>query len=222
MKTLLIAHRGNTNDFNENTIDAFESAFAKGADGIELDVQMHKGKLIAVHDYLFDQNQEYPELETIMKLFSDKGRIEIEVKSLDLDFLPSLTSVLSRYSDADIEITTSVIGIASPIRSAFPRHLTGIIFPNKDFEEWMTQDFICTKIIKTMKLLKSDVAHIQYQLIEKNSELVHRCHEAGIKVHSHIHKTNIDTETSLYKKFNELGIDQCTLDDVELISAVQR
>ena len=60
MKPLIIAHRGDTVNYPENTIEAFKSAFDKGADGIELDVHLDKNKnVIVVHDYEFDKNKKY-------------------------------------------------------------------------------------------------------------------------------------------------------------------
>jgi glycerophosphoryl diester phosphodiesterase len=47
----ITAHRGNSWDFPENTLPAFESALALGADWAELDIHRTKdGKLVVVHD----------------------------------------------------------------------------------------------------------------------------------------------------------------------------
>ena len=49
---IIIAHRGDTTNFPENTIPAFENAFALGADGIELDVRLTKDQnLVVFHDH---------------------------------------------------------------------------------------------------------------------------------------------------------------------------
>jgi len=48
----IIAHRGDTTRFPENTLEAFVAALSGGADGIELDVHMTAdGELIVHHDY---------------------------------------------------------------------------------------------------------------------------------------------------------------------------
>ena len=52
---LLIAHRGDTISFKPNTLEAFLSAFDKGADGIELDVHLFRNEIIVVHDFLKTQ-----------------------------------------------------------------------------------------------------------------------------------------------------------------------
>jgi glycerophosphoryl diester phosphodiesterase len=221
MTPLLIAHRGDAVNFAENTIDAFRSAFEHGADGIELDVQFYQGKLIVVHDYLFDRNRDYPKLSDVLATFVGKGRIEIEVKQMDWDFLPELKRLIGKYKDADIEITTSVWPLAQHLRVAFPATNMGIIFLSKEFEDWMTEDFICTKIIKLTKLMQGNVAHIQWDAIKKAPKVVKVCHDNEIKVHSHIFKQEIGLEAEIYNRMCVLGIDQCTFDDIALVPKVR-
>ena len=48
---LVIAHRGASADFAENSLDAFRGAVEQGADGVELDVRRtHDGRLAISHD----------------------------------------------------------------------------------------------------------------------------------------------------------------------------
>ena len=48
---LIIAHRGDVTSAPENTLPAFQSAFQRGADGIELDVRMTRdSQLVVFHD----------------------------------------------------------------------------------------------------------------------------------------------------------------------------
>lgn len=52
--TLIIAHRGASNDRPENTVDAFTEAVEQGADWVELDVRMDRdGALVVHHDGTF-------------------------------------------------------------------------------------------------------------------------------------------------------------------------
>ncbi len=48
----IIAHRGASGEFRENSLLAFEQAILQGCDGIELDVQFHQasGEFILLHD----------------------------------------------------------------------------------------------------------------------------------------------------------------------------
>lgn len=220
MKPLLIAHRGNTNNFPENTIEAFKAAFENGADGIELDVQFYKGKLIVVHDYSFDKNRSYPLLSQILQLFFEKGRIEIEIKSLDLDFIPTFKKLLSKYRKTDIEITTSIYPLVSYLRTEFSYIPLGIIFGEKEFEDWMTKEFSDVMVIKMMKLFRANVAHVPWRIVDEN--FVKDCHNKNMKIHGHIYKQTLDEQLSIYKKMEKLDIDQCTFDDMSLLAALKK
>ena len=51
MEVEVWAHRGNSCQFPENTLEAFESALSLGADGLELDVHFTSDEQIVVtHD----------------------------------------------------------------------------------------------------------------------------------------------------------------------------
>ena len=55
----IIAHRGASGEFPENTLLAFEQAIIQQADGIELDAQYHQqsGQFVLLHDaYIADEN----------------------------------------------------------------------------------------------------------------------------------------------------------------------
>jgi len=220
MKPLLIAHRGDTVNFSENSMDAFQSAFEKGADGIELDVHFQNGNLIVVHDYLFDRNKLYPLLPQVLELFSKRGRIEMEIKAMDLDFIPHLKQLLSKYAGSDFEITTSVFPLVFYLRKEFPMISIGVIFHDKDFEEWMTDEFIQLKVLQFMRLFKANVAHIPWKIVNKN--IVDSCHQNGFKIHSHIYKQNLDIQMKIYKKMENFGIDQCSIDDILLLDMLKK
>ena len=48
-RPLVIAHRGASTEFPENSLDAFSGAFDQGADWIELDVRRSKDGVLVVH-----------------------------------------------------------------------------------------------------------------------------------------------------------------------------
>ena len=107
-KILIAAHRGNSSNFPENTISAFQSAVNLGVDMIELDVQFTKDNQIVVShneilrntkqhlsELTFDQikdfnngswfssdfaNERIPLLSDVIKEFSNKVYFSIEVK----------------------------------------------------------------------------------------------------------------------------------------------
>ena len=97
MKPILIAHREDTVNFPKNTIKAFQSAFDKSADRIECDVQCNKkGNVIIVHDYLYDKSKQYPLLKKILDKFSKNGRIEIKIKSLQINQIKKITKLIKK------------------------------------------------------------------------------------------------------------------------------
>lgn len=54
--TIILAHRGYSSKFPENTMKAFFKAEAAGAEGLELDVQMTKdGEIVVIHDEKIDR-----------------------------------------------------------------------------------------------------------------------------------------------------------------------
>ena len=61
MKLLEIAHRGYSEFYNDNTLEAFEKAIIHKFDMIELDIQLTKdNKIIIYHDtYIKNSNNSY-------------------------------------------------------------------------------------------------------------------------------------------------------------------
>ena len=54
MQTQLVAHRGYSKKYPENTLSAFRATKELNADGIELDVHLtNDGNLVVHHDYYF-------------------------------------------------------------------------------------------------------------------------------------------------------------------------
>ena len=53
----IIAHRGASGEFPENSLLAFEQAILQGCDGIEFDIQYHQpsGEFILLHDSYLDR-----------------------------------------------------------------------------------------------------------------------------------------------------------------------
>ena len=218
MQTLLIAHRGDTINHKENTMEAFRSAFKLGADGIELDIHLENNELIVVHDYLFDRSQKYPTLQDVLNEFAGKGRIEIELKVFTDESLPILKNLLEEYPKLDCELTSSNLFILPRVRQVIPSASLGAIFLPKEFEEWMTAEFIERKVREICKTLDVNVAHIPANILTPT--LVKNIHNQGLKIHSHSYllSIGIDEEVKEYKKFCDSGIDQCTFDNINLIA----
>ena len=217
---LLIAHRGDANNFQENTLEAFLSAFEKGADGVELDIHFHNGEVVVVHDFLFDSDQRYPMLEDILRKISSKGRVEIEVKSFDVNILPPLEKILDNYPEADLELTTSEIPLAIHIKKSFPQIPLGLIIHDFFFQDWMTSDIAWKKLIGWGVMTKSDRLHVPLQTLDQfgQASFVEKLQASEFVVHSHIHNT--DDQIEELALLARWGVDQCTFDDITLLESI--
>lgn len=216
MPILLIAHRGDTVNFPENTIDSFRSALDKGADGIELDVQEQDGLCIVVHDYLYDRRKKYTRLEEVLREFGSAQRIEIEVKAFNRNIILPLKKAIGHRSTDNLEITTSVFPLMPSLRAALPRARFGAIFRKAMFESWMTDRFIAELISGQSELMDVQVAHVPPTTV--SPELVNACHKKGIIVHSHIPSGSAPMQEKLLAQFDAWGVDQCTFDDIGLLA----
>ncbi|MFA9288914.1 MAG: glycerophosphodiester phosphodiesterase [Weeksellaceae bacterium] len=215
MKPLLIAHRGDTINHPENTAAAFESAFALQADGIELDVQLENDQLIVVHDYLHDTTQQYPLLSDILNKFKDKGRIEIELKSFNQEIVKKLATVLEQTNPKDYEITSSVLPLLQYVRETIPTAKIGMIFNSKLLEPWMTEEFIIEMLLGYMKLTGANVLHLDQSIYTQ--KLVEVFHDQGYVLHTHL----TPATKANYLAIQELGIDQCTFDDINVLKEIR-
>jgi glycerophosphoryl diester phosphodiesterase len=212
MKPLLIAHRGDTEKFPENTMEAFQSAFDRGADGIEFDVHCHKGgDVVIVHDYTHDENLVYPSLEEVLSTFSSKGRMEIEIKAFEEECVLQAAEIVHRIKPQDYEVTSSEIPLIPVIRKLFPDALVGLLFKPCLIEEWMPVCHIHRMLLGYMKLLGTNILHLGLE--HYSEELVELMHANGYRTHTHLGKEN----TEAYNKVVEFGIDQCTIDDFSVL-----
>lgn len=208
---LFIAHRGDTKNYPENTLPAFSSALEKGADGIELDVQLNNNEVIVVHDYMYDKSEQYPLLSQVLEQFAGKCRIEIEIKSLELKHVEKIAKVIDKYRPFDLEVTSSIQPLFTEIFKYFPNDKRGLIIKRWQLEDWMPEEFKREYLLKYMQLTHTTVLHLDLDLYTK--ELVELLHSHGLYAHTHL-KT--DSKVDL-QKVRELGIDQCTFDDVGVV-----
>ena len=102
-RPLIIAHRGFSSRYPENTLAAVHAALDVGVDYVEVDVQETRdGELVAFHDHRLDRicgvrgrvrdatlarirslNAAVPTLEQVLRVCRGKGRVLIEIKRAD-------------------------------------------------------------------------------------------------------------------------------------------
>ncbi len=102
---LVLAHRGASRDAPENTPEAFRLADQQGADGVELDVRLHRtGRLLVRHDpFPSDEDATappLPSLDDVLDTCGDRMLVNVEIKNLASDggFDPSM-SIVDRTID---------------------------------------------------------------------------------------------------------------------------
>ncbi len=111
--TRVIAHRGASGKELENTLAAFRTAVALGADGVELDVHVTSDAVVVVHhddtiagmpirDKSLDElrtqplgnGEPIPTLDDVLRELSDAVEVFVEVKELPAEHDATLLSVL--------------------------------------------------------------------------------------------------------------------------------
>ena len=100
VRPLAIAHRGDSAHAPENTLAAFRSAIAAGADKLEMDVQMSDdGRLVVIHD------------TTVDRTTNGSGRVAdltlAQLQALDAgngEQIPTFEAVLDLARAADIDV----------------------------------------------------------------------------------------------------------------------
>lgn len=214
-RPLLIAHRGDTTHFPENTIEAFQSAFELGADGIEFDVHMSdSGELIVVHDFIYDKSKSYPKLAEVLEKFSQSGRLEIEIKSLSLKCVEKMSELIDQYKPGDYEITSSILPLLTHVRVIMPSAKIGMIFNSNLLSSWMTPDIRMMFISGYLELTESNVLHMD--LSTYTPEITKKLHEKGFVLHTHLSPINKED----IEMVKSLEIDQVTFDDINIVKLV--
>jgi glycerophosphoryl diester phosphodiesterase len=211
-KPILIAHRGDTKNFPENSMKAFFSAIEKGSDGIEFDVHLNQQRVpIIVHNYCFDPNKQYPLLTEVLEQFGKKTRLEMEIKSLEAGAVTKIAKITDRFRPLHLEITSSVPLLFCEFAKYFANDSRGLIFKRNLLEDWMSPDFVIYWITRHMDLAKATVLHLDLDLY--SPKLVEALHQNGILAHTHIKDASKET----FEKIKQLKIDQCTFDDIEVL-----
>jgi glycerophosphoryl diester phosphodiesterase len=120
----IIAHRGYSAKYTQNTIEAFEQALLLNVDAIELDIHQVEDEFVVFHDFdiakltgttgRIDQlslkqinrlrvmgNDKIPLLREVLALVGDQTLINIEIKSLKsvADFTSYLVPLIEKYNN---------------------------------------------------------------------------------------------------------------------------
>ncbi len=129
----IFAHRGVSGHFPENTLPAFAAALETGCHGIELDVFLHRGELVVIHDRQVDRTtnghglledftpaelckldagngQPIPTLWQVLQLCANQLEINIELKGHDT--APALVAMLRR-AQSELALRLDLVLVSS-------------------------------------------------------------------------------------------------------------
>src|SRR5690554_1127585 len=124
----ITAHRGNSSEFPENTIPAFESAIALGVDWAELDIHLTKdGKVVVIHDVNTDRvgdkslevaTSTYKELLTVdvaTGFRNEQNRSSEEIPPQTIPLLEDVLAVFLKQERTKISIQPKTDCVAEAI-----------------------------------------------------------------------------------------------------------
>lgn len=200
----IIAHRGASGDYPENTLLAFEQAILQSCDGIELDVHYHpSGEFLVSHDAIIATEQhknirldQIPstdlsqEAQTTGKLLTLKqvlthihGRcvVNIEVKTTFIELNKLSTLVYALQDELNLAIKTAKFSLPQFVISSFNHH---VLYQIKQLN----------RQINTAALIAStpiDLANFCKKLNVQNLNIAFDCLNTAIVESAHQHNMQL-------------------------------
>lgn len=231
-KIKIIAHRGNTAAYPENTLEAFEAANLAGADGIELDVHATRdGELVVHHDYYLgnpdngtgriDQlpysylqnltiknKYSIPKLSSVFDKLGKKLHYEIEIKAFSTEAFEQVIALARSYNLLDKIESTSPHPLAlSAFKHRHPSLTIGLFAPPQP--TWMDPMLYTDILIADAIEGGFDVIHCSIGAITpKLIKIAHREHLL-------VHAADCDTLAELTKA-RQLAVDQVSTSALQL------
>ncbi|MDA1330397.1 MAG: hypothetical protein DWG76_05480 [Chloroflexi bacterium] len=214
----IVAHRGDMEQFLENTLVAFHSAIEKGADAIELDVHLtNDGEIAVHHDYYldrctngsgfisnytlaelkqldagswFDRNFSAQKIPTLKDIFElGTGAVRFEVE-VKTPSKELCSLVLKMAKDMKL-LEDVVLTSAHSLLIQSTKHQNPDLVTGlifSDFPDWMEDAVGFSHIASTMHLADANFAHLSRRLLWE--EGINSLHLKGYKVHIGCNESN--------------------------------
>lgn len=243
-KTKIIAHRGFTEKYPENTLLAFQKAIEYGADGIELDVQPSKDKKIIVHhDYYLGHTDNghgaiFQKASSYLKSLNAGSWFN---KKFSAEQIPTLEDVFEKFGDGtryeielkwftgqflrEVLVKVEKYGLFGRIE--FTSHSLPLLRYLKQIQsraitgmfvemypEWMSLDLGHELTKSNLLLGKINIAHCPPSILTK--KFIKDLRRLKIKVHA----SNCDSKNDLMKMY-KLGVDQLSTNKLRLAIAMR-
>jgi glycerophosphoryl diester phosphodiesterase len=134
--TLVIAHRGASEDHPENTFEAFEAAVRAGADMVELDVRRTSdGHLVAYHDEIAGRRYEEltaggassrpPLLQDVIERLAHRIALDLELKECGCE--EEVVAMVARAGAEHCLITSFLEDVVRDTKALAPELRTGLV-----------------------------------------------------------------------------------------------
>ena len=198
-RPLIVAHRGLSHEFPENTILAFEKAIELGVDGLELDLKRTRdNRLVVIHDdnllrltgkegmvheltyqelQKFDlgMNQKIPLIEKVLQLAKKRDIfLMAELKTFEIE--QDTVKMVKKYSMTDrVWFGSMFYPVMMELRDIDPEV---ILYPSFGYLSKFDED----QIIKLVKDVQGQYLNIDYRNL--SPEFIGKSHSNDLKVHA--------------------------------------
>lgn len=224
-KPLIIAHRGASAYYPENTIKSFSEAVEMGVDMIELDVRVTKDDaIVVIHDDKVDRltkgsgevedftleelrqfkvygEEQVPTLNEVVEMFSDKVKMNIELKVPEA-MPPVYKLIKDRGLRERVIIQSFHTEVIKEVEKLDPAMKTGIL-------TWYFRD----SHLRTAKKYSVEFINPHYRFLSKKS--VGAIKAAGFKVLT----WTVNTEKAISKVY-DTGVDGIISNKPDLVKQV--
>lgn len=231
---LVIAHRGFSGEYPENTLLSIRKAVELGVDMIEVDARLSRDKkLVLMHDKKLNRttngkgrvsrktleeikklkikkiNLSIPTLEEVFKIIKkSKTKLNIEIKTI-WPALPLVRLIKNYKMENKVLISSGSITPLKVIKKEIPSLKTAYIFFNSNYPKW---DYFATSIAKlSFKLTYRLILFVAKSARVNNVHLSYLFATKGFikKLHKRGYKVNVWTVNTkaLMKKLIGRGVD---------------
>lgn len=228
----LLAHRGDSTQAHENTLEAFQAAIDSGAHGFEFDVRLTADDVPVIHHNMMI-NDEYfvedlaleqieqinlsfhrdlytpPTLAETLDNFAGKTYLEIHLQSSTIETVQTVYQTLQQFpvlKPDNYEITSFEPAILLAMQALDSAIRCDILFR---LESWMTDEMALRLNIEKAKLANARGIHLFPHQITESS--VSRLQQLGYTVHCGV--TNDKDE---FERIKNLGVEHILTDNIHL------
>lgn len=185
-KKLIFAHRGGTENYRQNSLDAIKDSLKSEADAVEFDVRTTSDGIYIIHHnprykerkisgLTFSElrrisDSQVPKLEDALKALGGKIKIDVDLKEKGRE-LDIVIRVLKNYDPKKVMVTTRNPKAIKQIKEKYPKLETGLIFGRLNFTGRLPNPFRTLSGYFPTKVYKESKADFVVAPYELTSQL---------------------------------------------------